>query len=286
MGLGKLHFVDSSLALDQWRTLAYLAPLSDEGAPLWNEAKTAVDLKQQLTGEPAEGAGFADLPASAMRAASYASWGKALAAQLYEKSRATVLVCDALKASSGPDQPEGEFRSQLTQRSREQRDAAVETLRKKYAPKLAALQERERRAAERIDREKSQLSQQKLQTAFSVGASVLGALFGRKAMSATNVNRAASAARAASRIGRESGDVDRAGESLEAVKQQQTALQQQFDADTAALERTIDATAAPLRTVQVSPRKSDIAIGEVALVWVPWRKGADGFPAPAFQLLP
>ena len=155
-----------------------------------------------------------------------------------------MLVCDSLKASSAPDQSEGEFRIAAdSQRAREQRDAAVEALRKKYAPKLAALEDRGRRAQERIDREKSQLSQQKLQTAFSVGASVLGAMFGRKAMSATNVNRAASAARSASRIGRESGDVDRAGDNLEAVQQQRADLQQQFEADTAALERVIDAAA-------------------------------------------
>jgi hypothetical protein len=28
----------------------------------------------------------------------------------------------------------------------------------------------------------------------------------------------------------------------------------------------------------VTPRKSDIAVGQVALVWAPWRKDADGFP--------
>jgi hypothetical protein len=39
----------------------------------------------------------------------------------------------------------------------------------------------------------------------------------------------------------------------------------------------------PLREVAVTPRKSDLAIGEVALVWTPWRRGADGFPAPAFE---
>ena len=42
-----------------------------------------------------------------------------------------------------------------------------------------------------------------------------------------------------------------------------------------------DAATVVLRKVQVSPRKSDIAVGEVALVWAPWRKGADGFPTPA-----
>jgi hypothetical protein len=49
------------------------------------------------------------------------------------------------------------------------------------------------------------------------------------------------------------------------------------------LETRFDATAVTLRKVQVSPRKSDIAVGEVALVWTPWRKGADGFPTPASQ---
>jgi hypothetical protein len=43
----------------------------------------------------------------------------------------------------------------------------------------------------------------------------------------------------------------------------------------------MDPAAVVLRSVQISPRKSDIAIGEVALAWQPWRMGADGFPAPA-----
>ena len=51
----------------------------------------------------------------------------------------------------------------------------------------------------------------------------------------------------------------------------------------ARLETTLDATAISLRPVEVPARKSDIAVGEVALVWAPWRKGADGFPAPAFD---
>jgi hypothetical protein len=35
--------------------------------------------------------------------------------------------------------------------------------------------------------------------------------------------------------------------------------------------------------VEIPARKADIAVGEVALVWAPWRKGADGFPAPAYN---
>ena len=284
MGAVKLHFVDAKLALDQWQTTAYLAPFSDSGAEvLWNEAKVVPDLKSRLGKTPAPSSTFAQLPANASRAQSYAAWAKALSSHLFETARSEVLVCDALKATSPPGMSEGDFRAQLTLVAREQRDAAVADLKRKYAPKLAAIEDQLRRGAERIERERSQLSQQKMQSAFSIGASVLGALLGRRTLSATNVNRAATAARSAARIGRESGDVDRANESLEAIQQRQRELQQQFDADVAALETRFDASAVTLRTVQVSPRKSDIAVGEVALVWTPWRKGADGFPTPASQ---
>ena len=237
MGSVKLHFVDAKLALDQWQTTAYLAPLADDGGEvLWDEAKNIPDLKSRLGKAPAPSSTFAQLPAGALRAQSYAAWGKALSAYLFESARSEVLVCDALKATSPPGMSEGDFRAQLALAAREQRDAAVADLKRKYAPKLATIEDQLRRGAERIERERSQLSQQKMQSAFSIGASVLGALLGRRTLSATNVNRAASAARSATRIGRESGDVDRASESLEAIQQRQRDLQQQFDADAAALE--------------------------------------------------
>jgi hypothetical protein len=282
MGSAKLHFVDSKLALDQWQTTAYLAPLSDDGNEvLWAEATSIPELKSRLGKAPVPSSTFAQLPATALRAQTYATWGKALSAHLFESARSEVLVCDMLKATSAPGTSEGDFRAQLALAAREQRDAAVADLKRKYAPKLATIEDQLRRAAERVERERSQLSQQRMQSVFSIGASVLGAFLGRKTLSATNVNRAASAARAATRIGRESGDVDRAGDSLEVVQQKQRDLQQQFEADAAALEARFDATTAVLRKVQVSPRKSDIAVGEVALVWAPWRKGDGSAVIPA-----
>jgi hypothetical protein len=268
VGFAKLHFVDAKLAMDQWRTAAYVAPISNDD-PAWADAEVSTDLKSQLTRTPAPGASFGSLPASALRAESYLTWRKMLASWLYENARAEVFVCDSLGAVSNAGESEGDFRARLALSGREKRDAAVADLRRKYAPRLQALDDRERRAQERVAREQSQLTQQKLQTAFSVGASILGAFLGRKTMSVTNMNRVASAARSASRIGQESGDVDRAGESLESVRQQRADLQRQFDADVAALERSLDASAVAVRKVTVSPRKSDIAVDEVALLWRP-----------------
>jgi len=68
------------------------------------------------------------------------------------------------------------------------------------------------------------------------------------------------------------------------VLQQRLAdTQHQVEAEVAQLANTLDATTIALRPVEIPARKSDIAVGEVALVWAPWRKGADGFPAPAYD---
>ena len=218
-----------------------------------------------------------------MRAASYATWAKGLQSHLYETARANVLWSDAFKAASKAGESEGDFRSRLTLAAREKRDAAVAELRKRWQTKLQTLQDQVRRAEERRERESSQLSQQKISSAFSIGSSILGALLGRKAISATNVGRIGTAARSASRIGRESQDVDRAQEGLEVLQQRLEDSRREVEAEVARLEGTLDATAISLRPVEVAARKSEIAVGEVALVWAPWRKGADGFPAPAYD---
>ena len=83
--------------------------------------------------------------------------------------------------------------------------------------------------------------------------------------------------------GRESQDVTRAEESLEVLQQRLADTKREVEAEVARLETTLDATTISLRAVEVPARKSDIAVGEVALVWAPWRKGADGFPAPAYD---
>ncbi len=251
--------------------------------PPGRKPRVMLSSSRGLTATPAEGAQYGELPGAALRAASYAAWGKSLQAQLYETARASVFCSDALKAASKPGESEGDFRARLTLAMREKRDAAVAELRKRWQDKLLKLQDQMRRAEERREREQAQLSQQKMQTAVSIGSSILGALLGRKAISATNVGRVGTAARSASRWGRESQDVERAEENIEVLKQRLADTQREVEAEIAKLETSLDAATIPLRQVEVPARKSDIAIGEVALVWTPWRKGADGFPAPAYD---
>lgn len=281
-GCSKLHFVDAKSALDAWVPYVHVASFAAGGTVEWEQARLLAGGPAVLERQGLPGAPFAALPAAALRSANYADWAKTLKSFLYQTVVLELLACPALKLAARPGETEGDFRARLGQIMRERRDEDVDRLRREYAPKLMTLQEQLRRAEARVEAEKAQLGQQALQTAISVGATIMGALFGRKAMSVGTVGRATTAVRGAGRAMREREDVGRATESVAAVQARLTAMHEEFDQATARLQASLDPLTAELSRTVVRPRKTDIAVSEVALVWLPWRAAADGTAEPMF----
>jgi Skp family chaperone for outer membrane proteins len=278
----ELHYADKAAAIDSWTRGAWLAPLADgEGTPAWTDAVRIPSLDAVTAAGPVEDAGFAELPAAALAAKNYDGWSKALAATLYQNGAVELLAAKSLKLTSNPGESEGDFRTRLAQGLREHRDREVARLREKHAAKLRSLEDRLQRAADRVEREKSQYTQRKLDTAISIGTSVLGAIFGGRSVATT---RAGSAARSAGRVFSEHGDVARAGESLESLTAERSDLLKRIEQEASALTATLDPASIALERIRIAPRKSDIAIGRIAVAWEPWRSGADGFPRPASTL--
>ncbi len=268
LGQVRLHFVNAPAGIDVWETRSYLVPVEDDTGPQWSQAETGGDLKDQLQKSAPANVSYADAPAALLRADSYKSWRRQLEAYAYESAGLDVFRSTALKATSVAGMSEADFRARIALGLREKRDAAVEALRKKYAPRLATLQDQIRRADDRVARESSQLSQQKVSTAISIGTSILGAFLGRKKISVGNVGRVGTAARSAGRIGRESDDVTRAQESLEVLQQRHADLENEFEQETSRLQGEFEPSAAIIDRVQIKPRKSDIDVTVLALVWV------------------
>ena len=68
------------------------------------------------------------------------------------------------------------------------------------------------------------------------------------------------------------------------LKQRLADAQREVEAEVAKLEVTLDASTIPLRQVEVPARKSDIAVGEVALAWAPVAQGRRWFPGAGLRL--
>jgi hypothetical protein len=277
----RLHFVNARAKVDVWQDLALRRPLAaDASGEDWGPADLFPDGHLDLEPAPQEGAVFEPPPAAALGPRSLERWRRALAAFLYRERPLSLWKAVETGALSLPGEPEGEFRSRLALTAREARDRAAEQLKRRYEGRFNALQDRIRRLEHRLERETEQYTQQKFQTTVSIGATLLGALLGRRTATQGTLGRAATAARGLGRAGREKGDVDRAREELEAARAQLAALEAEFQAAAGDLAAPPDPAALPLEPVTIPCRKADTEIADLGLAWIPWRRGPDGRTEP------
>lgn len=283
LGTGEIHFSDIKSGADVTRDVVFQTSISDDPIPVNWDKVTEYNLDvSDLEKAPTEPAQFAELPSVASKAKNYDAWNKEFATWLFRNQKLELLKSPSLKVFSNPGESERDFRIRLQQNGREQRDQAIERLRQKYAPKIASLQEQIRRAQLAVEREAEQAKQQKIQTAISLGATLLGSFTGRKAISYSTIGRATTTARGVGRTMKETQDIGRAKETVEAMEQRLQQLETDFRAETDALAAKIDPLTETLDNIAVRPAKSDISVQLVALCWLPHWQGTDGRSTPAF----
>ncbi|QDT51044.1 AAA-like domain protein [Symmachiella dynata] len=281
----RLHFVKSTYKVDQWQDFTLLSTLGEEmPSDVWEAAQVIDAAQLETENEPEIDADFATVPADCLQAKSYPTWQKKLKEHLYQSQELSVWKCAALKTYSAAGEPEGDFRIRLAQTAREHRDLQVEKIRDRFTTKLQRLQGKIQTAEERVAREKSQATKATTDSVISIGSTILGALFGRKIASRTNVGRASTSMRSAGRAAQQRSDVARAEEKVENLNEQVEDLQRQFEEDVDQLEEAFQVDALELEELSMRPRKSDIDVDEVALLWTPWRVDADGTAEPVFRL--
>jgi hypothetical protein len=267
VGSAQLQFLDDKLGINETRDLLFTAPISDSVGADWDRAEEAEESIADLETQPEDSLGFAVLPAAASKPKNYDAWNKAFSTWLFRNQAIEIFRSPALKQTSHAGETERDFRIRLQQAAHEHRDALKAKLQTKYAPKLEALAQRRMKAAQREAVEKEQANSQMLNTAVTLGTGILGALFGRKTLSATNLSRAGQAARAATKVMKERSDIGRAGESIAAIDQQIADLNAQCEAEVAALEVKVDPTTEVFETVSVRPKKTGVTVRLVGLGW-------------------
>ena len=213
---GTLHFANARLEVDEWRSAALIAPIPEGSTTPWSDA-TLLEAPPELDDAPVAGARFADLPKSATKKTSYTRWTKQAGSHLYREVTLTVLKSKDPKAHSKIGEDEAAFRGRLRAMVREERDAELDTLRRRYGPKLERLKDRIERAEQTVDVQTEQYENRRNSSVISIGATLVGALFGRKS---STVGRAATAARSMSSAAKEKGDIARAQERVEALEEQ------------------------------------------------------------------
>ena len=280
---GEMVFSSARYKVEDERSVVFTAEFDDGPVAIdWDVAEALDIAVDGLQDSGENGASFAEVPATAMKAKAYTGWNRDFKRWLRQNETMSVYRSKRFKLTSEGGESEGDFRIRLQDVASEKRDLEIAKIRKRYASKVTTLENRLMRANQAIDREKQQSTKKKLDTAVSFGAAILGAVLGRKRFSSTTATKIGSAIKTAGGASKEASDVARAKQTAEKVKADLEAMNQECEKVVADLDTAFDAQSETLDEVVVRAKTTDIHVDLVGLVWMPYSADEKGRLRPAW----
>lgn len=274
LACAQVRYVDAASQLDTTEDVCVLAVIEDSPSGInWNSAEERTLDFRSFGRSPIAGE-YSELPKKAASSSSYKEWSKDFLHWVLTNRKSSILKAPAYKLASGPGETEVDFRLRVMQWAREERDEAAETLRRKYEAKFATIEERIRRAEVAKEREAEQAGRAKMEVVVALGSTLLGAFLGKRKFTSGTIGRATSTVKGAGRAYEQTKDVERAGENFQVLQEQLKELEAQLHKDLEAM--TIAYENPEIAKVQVSPRKTDVILKALALLWVPLQRNEFG----------
>ncbi|MFZ5797259.1 MAG: ATP-binding protein [Desulfobulbaceae bacterium] len=269
-GSATVRLFNQARGIDELRQVRRKIPLDGSGETAdWSGAADNALPLESLESVPPAGAKFRSLPAWVMPLKNLRAQEKRFADHLYQSATLPLLRVAALKLESAPEETESQFRQRVTDHLRTRKEAETEKIRRQYEGREQTLIRRLQSAQARMEREKSQVAARGVDTALSFGVAVLGAFFGRKALSVTTATRSAQGVRSAGRLMKEKGDARRAEEEVARVQEEIAALTAELEERVVEVAGRFDPALYPLESFSLTPRRSDIAEVQLWLQWEP-----------------
>jgi hypothetical protein len=251
-------FHNAAKGIDLERT--FVGQLDLEGADHldWDDLEREIDPFDSLPTKAPADARFRPLLDTVASDKGLRKASRALHNHLYANERLELYRCRSPRMESAPDESRDAFAVRLQDTLEEAKEASLDKLKERYGKKEERLQSQLARAQERVEKEQADSNS----TLIDVGISVLGALFGRR--SATSIGRAVNkGTRAYKEHGQLSRAQERAAEVEGKIQDLEIELEEKIDelAEQYALENH------PIESFTIKPKKSDIAIEQMSIVW-------------------
>ncbi len=235
--------------------------------PDWRLAETTPFILDDCQADPPGDASYSALPPLIARHKDLKDFAKSFNEYLYQNSRLELNRVKGTDFESRPDENPGDFKVRFSDHLRGQKEQAVEMLRAKYQVRQAGLAQKLNRAADRLNKEQVDVQAKTADSLVSFGVAVVGAFFGRKALSAANLGRAATGIRSVGRVVKEKSDVRRAEEEIVEIQGAMEELAAEIEQKALELADGFDPARYEIETFALSPRRSDIFDPRIVLLW-------------------
>jgi hypothetical protein len=278
VGSGKVHFTRASEGIDVWRECHLLQTMRETPPDdIWDGSE---EFAERFAGEtePDASGTFAALPTELAREKSYGIFGRQLEEHLYREAKLELMRCELVDCSSKPGESKSDFQMRLEPLASTKRDAERRRLEKQYATKLASLDSRIKSAEARVNTQKWQL--------WTRISGVLWVLVetALRFMGHGRAGRPRSPEVAMRGMATERGQQVSAQAGLDKLLDEKKSLDTERDTAFAELDGKFDPKKLPLEVMVLKPRKSDVEVDRVSLVWLPFRVDGTGRAVAAYQL--
>lgn len=261
-------FGDTKFGIDDMRSKISLFQVSDGPVPVdFSKGKDIKITLEELNAAQSLDLPCATVPSALLQPANYKSLGKDFVDHLYGNFRLTIYKSTLTGLVSRAGETERDFRIRLSQAANEKRDQELAKLRSKYSVKIQELEDKIRLAGHRVEVEVEEEKQRKMDSAISIGATVVGAMMGRKVLTAVALGRATTAARSVSKLAKQKSDVGRAQENLDSLQERLDALNAMFQDEVRLLQANFSREEV-LETISIAPKKSNINLQAIGIAWV------------------
>ncbi len=270
IGVVEVMYKDVKYKLSTIKQLIILTPVHNGPLVLdWNESEVLNIAIGDLQDRPYDNASFSECPNAVTDIKNYDQWKRLLNQYIRTNQTLQLLYSPTLKLASEPDEDERDFRIRIQHIAHEQRDIAMDNMKKKYATKLNTLEDRLRRAELTIEKESSLASQRKMDAALSAGNAVLGALFGTKKITTTSVNRVKTAVRSTSRALSSGQSINAAQDNLTSIQQQLNELKSELERELSNITKQYDMLNERFDKIEIRAVSTDITVRLFGLAWQP-----------------
>jgi hypothetical protein len=270
VGTATVRFVKQNINIDAPRQVCLVLTVDRQcDAIQWYRAEEYALATEMCAQQPADGCRFSSLSGIFDGLKNLRSLEKEFDDFLYHSMKLPIKRVTALKLYASPVETDVQFIQRVADVLRQKKEVEADKVKERYAKKQRQLEVRLEKAYARIDKEKEDVRARGIDTALSIGATIFGALFGRKTLSVTNANRTVRSARSAGRILKEQGDVQRAKENASIIQEDLDILALELQEKLGELSVKYDPQNYPIEIINITPRHSDIYNLQVQLVWEP-----------------
>jgi hypothetical protein len=140
-------------------------------------------------------------------------------------------------------------------------------LKEKFEKEEKRLEAKRATLEDKLQKEKSDLTSKATDTIITIGASLIGAFFGKSLMSATNISKAATSVKKVSQLSKEKGDVSLVEEDILALNEEIETLQTDLQNEIAKLHESDKVENLSVEEIPIKPKRTDIVKTKISLLW-------------------